>query len=170
MIEMKDGKYKARPTCWGFGVTKSDKEQFTIEFAVCRGKDDHVTMIKNIQLGTEKGPEVLEKTLRICGWDGVSFGDVALDTEKTVEVVIENDPTYGAQIKFVNAGGIKFGMPADREAELIARLNKTLKPSVARPGATPPRITPPRSAVAQARPPEWDDALTPPGDDSDIPF
>ena len=161
-VDIAVGNHVGVPTCWGFTVSKNGHDQIAIEFAVRVPTADGGERVVNLTRfgGIEgQGLEYTVRDLRTCGWAGDDLARIELDTKTPVRLVVA-DKGYGPEIRSIYAldgtGGLiaKQAMPAERQRELVARLNARLA-SLPTPTAAPK----PKPAAASSGP-----------DDGDLPF
>ncbi|WP_163869629.1 hypothetical protein [Myxococcus eversor] len=200
MLELANGKYRARGVQGALGVAGTGAEQVAVEFQLLGNDGSEHYVGQSITWFGFFGDASLEHTikgLRACGWQGDDVSDLTgVDTYEVI-LVIENE-TYRNEtrpkVKWVNSMGSGVALKQQMEPtqartfaqqmrrRILALEQGTGPRSTPAPqqqrGTQPHRGAPPpsqqrggnRSAPSGSRGGAYQDDVPPPGDDDNIPF
>jgi hypothetical protein len=132
IMELADGRYRARGVRAELGLTSKGNEQVGVELQLL---GDGYEAVKLSWYGyfTDASFPITIKALRALGWAGDDLSDLSgIDTNE-VELVVENEEYEGKvrpKVQFINAlGGLgmKEPMPEDRKKSFAAAMRDRIK-------------------------------------------
>lgn len=179
-----EGTYIAQPRDWKFCESKGGTEQFAVSLEIVEGPKKGTRMTWAGSFASAASEELVYKAMRSMGFSGqmTDAGEVTLDKEKSVSIVVEHEDYEGktrARVRYINdlgggLGGFKAISPVknSRLRERFAVLGSRFESEYGAPpiSSAPPKRKDPAPASAGSEDFPNDNFDTPVADDDDIPF